>query len=93
MQIAWNLLFSLIWPVRLYRIFPLSHKRRDFRKKVIEQKMCVLIFSIIVLKHFSLLEELSEILSLICISFSLLEELSEILSLICISFQVSVRYS
>jgi len=33
-------------PVRLYSIFStLSHKRYDFRKKVIEHKMCVLTFS------------------------------------------------
>jgi hypothetical protein len=35
-----------LWPTRLYNIFStLSHKRHDFRKKAIEYKMCVLIFS------------------------------------------------
>jgi hypothetical protein len=34
-------------PVRLYHIFPHSHKRQDFRKNVIEHKMCALIFSTI----------------------------------------------
>ena len=35
-----------LWPARLYNIFStLSHKRHDFRKKVTEHKMCVLIFS------------------------------------------------
>ena len=35
-----------LWPALLYNIFPtLSHKWHDFRKKVTEHKMCVLIFS------------------------------------------------
>ena len=35
-----------LWPVRLWNIFStLSHKRHDFREKVIEHIMCVLIFS------------------------------------------------
>jgi hypothetical protein len=35
-----------LWPVPLYHIFStLFHKRHDFREKVIEHKMCVLIFS------------------------------------------------
>jgi len=39
----------------------LPNKRRDFwGKKIIEHKMCVLIFSTIILNHFSFLEELSE---------------------------------
>jgi len=43
----------------------LSHKRHDFHNKVIEHEMCVLIFCTVFffLKHFSLQEELSEILS------------------------------
>ena len=36
----------MCWPALLYNIFPtLSHKWYDFRKKVTEHKMCVLIFS------------------------------------------------
>jgi hypothetical protein len=41
----------------------LTHKLQDFREKVIEHEMCVLIFSDICLKHFSCYEELSDILS------------------------------
>ena len=37
---------TVMCPVRLYNIFStLSHKRHDFRRKVIEGKICVLIFS------------------------------------------------
>ena len=52
-----------LWPAPLYGIFfTLSHKRQDFRKKVIEHKMCVLMFSTtFIRKHFSFWEELSEI--------------------------------
>jgi len=36
-----------LWPAPVYHIFStLSHEWRDFRKKVTEHKMCVLIFSI-----------------------------------------------
>ena len=36
--------YCLLWPVRLYDIFcTLSHNWHDFRKRVSEQKMCVLI--------------------------------------------------
>jgi hypothetical protein len=35
-----------LWPVGLYNIFfTLSHKRYDFRQKVILHKICVFIFS------------------------------------------------
>ena len=35
-----------LWPAPLYNIFyTLSHKQHDFREKVIEHKMCILIFS------------------------------------------------
>jgi hypothetical protein len=38
--------YSHLWPVRLCRIFVLSHTLQDFRgEKMIEHKMCVLIFS------------------------------------------------
>jgi len=34
-----------LWPARLYNIFlALSHKWKDFRKKFMEHKKCVLIF-------------------------------------------------
>ena len=39
----------------------LSRKRQDFRKKVIEHNMCVLIFSTPLSKIFLIQEELSEI--------------------------------
>jgi hypothetical protein len=40
----------------------LSHKRHDFPEKVIERKMCALVFPT-TLKHFSVYEEFSELLS------------------------------
>ena len=41
--------------------FPtLSRKQHDFRKKIIEHKLCVLIFLQLCVKHFSFQEELSE---------------------------------
>jgi hypothetical protein len=44
MQSACAVLYCHLWPVWLYHIFStLSHKRHDFREKVIEHKMCVLI--------------------------------------------------
>ena len=39
-------LYCHLWPARLYNTLPHSHKGHDFRKKVIEHKMCVLNFSI-----------------------------------------------
>jgi hypothetical protein len=33
-----------LWPVRLYHIFPVSHKNHDVRNKIIEHEKCVLIF-------------------------------------------------
>jgi hypothetical protein len=45
-QSACAILYCHLWPVWLYHIFStLSHKRHVFRKKVIEHKMYVLIFS------------------------------------------------
>jgi hypothetical protein len=44
MQYACAILSSVVCLVLLY-FFTLSHKRRDLRRKVIENKMCVLIFS------------------------------------------------
>ena len=38
------ILSSVARPTLLY-FYTLSHKRQDFRKKVIEHEMCVLIFS------------------------------------------------
>jgi len=38
----------------------MSHKRQEFFKKTIEHKMRVLIFSTILLKHFSFYEEMLE---------------------------------
>jgi hypothetical protein len=34
-----------LWSVRRYNIFPYSHTQYDFRKIVIEHKICVLAFS------------------------------------------------
>ena len=43
-----------LWPLQLYNIFStLSQKRHDFRKNVIEHKMCVLIFSTTFVWNFS----------------------------------------
>ena len=35
----------MLWPASLYNILPHFLKRHDFREKVTEHKMCVLIFS------------------------------------------------
>jgi hypothetical protein len=46
MQCAYAVLYCYPWSVWLYHIFStLSHNRYDFQEKVIEHKMCVLIFS------------------------------------------------
>jgi len=39
----------------------LSHKRHDIRKNVIENEMCVLIFSTILSEIFFIIKEMSEI--------------------------------
>ena len=66
-QHAMRMRHIVTWPARQYNIFStLSHKRKIFRKKkkVIVHKMCVFIFSTTFgMKHFSLLEKLSEIWS------------------------------
>jgi len=49
-----------------------SDKRHDFRKKVIEYKMCVLVFST-TLKHIPFLGEVSEILSLMYMRIHLIK--------------------
>ena len=47
-----------LWPVRLYNIFPtLSHKQHDFREKVTEHEMCVLIFATVLSKIFLILRK------------------------------------
>ena len=47
----------------LQYISALPLKRHDFRKKVIEHKMCVDFFCNFCVQHFSVSEEFSEILS------------------------------
>ena len=46
-----------LWPASLYNIFfpPLSHKRHDFRRKLIEHKTCVLAVYTIVFETFFVL--------------------------------------
>ena len=66
MQCACAILSSVACPALKY--FPiLSHKRRDFREKVIEHKMCVFIFSASVYEAFLIIirNELSIIISYI----------------------------
>jgi len=36
-----HLPYCCLWPARLYKIFPHCHKLHDFRKKVVEPKMCI----------------------------------------------------
>ena len=40
-----HLPFVNLWPARFYNFLSYSYKRRDFRKKNIEHKMCVVMFS------------------------------------------------
>ena len=46
------------WPLYFSTV---SHKRCDFREKVIEHKICVFVFSNFRLKHFSFLQEFREL--------------------------------
>jgi len=48
----------------------LSHKRHDFQEKVIEHKLCGLIFFKFCLELFQFQEEFSEILSQMCIGLN-----------------------
>jgi hypothetical protein len=45
--------YCRLWPARLYEIFPHCHKRHDFRKKIIEHKMCFDFLYNFCLEHFS----------------------------------------
>ena len=55
-QSAYAVLYCHLCPAPLHNIFlTLSHKRHDFRKKVTEHKMCVLIFSTILCETFLIL--------------------------------------
>ena len=59
-----HIVTSLVAPLAPPYFSTLSHKRYDFRKKLIEYKMCVLFFSTtFYLKHISFSDEFSEILS------------------------------
>jgi hypothetical protein len=58
-----HIVTSLVVPRSPLYFSTLSHKRCDFREKVIEHKMCVLIFSTNLYKTFLILEELREISS------------------------------
>jgi hypothetical protein len=57
-----RILLSSVACLALPYVSTLSHKRHDFRGKVIEHKMCTSIFFTTSVKHFSLQEEFSEIL-------------------------------
>jgi len=50
---ACAILSSMACPALQYSLSTLSHKRHDFRKKVTEHKMCVLIFSTIFVRLIS----------------------------------------
>jgi len=47
--------YCLLWPARFTSFSRLSYKRLHIRKKVLEQKMCVLIFSTILFETFLIL--------------------------------------
>ena len=54
MQDAYTILSDVAWSA-VQNFSPLSNKQRDFRKKVTEQKICVLILSTNLSKIFLLL--------------------------------------
>ena len=54
-QRACAVLYCHLWPLWLHHIFPLCHKRHDYRKKAIEHKMCVLISLQLMSKTFLIL--------------------------------------
>jgi hypothetical protein len=64
MQVAWDNLLSMTYPVLQYEYLrTLSHKRHDFRKKSYwVYNWCFDFLCNFSLKHFSFLEEFSEIL-------------------------------
>ena len=60
--------YCCLWPARLYNIFStLSHKRHDFRKKILNYETCFDFLYTFCLKHFSFWEELREVWSKIFI--------------------------
>jgi hypothetical protein len=48
-----------LWPARLYSIFLNSHKQQEFKKKVTEHQMCILIFSATFVRNISLYKKIS----------------------------------
>jgi hypothetical protein len=67
MQCACAVLYCHLWPALTLHFPTLSHKGHDFRKQVIEPKMCVLILSTILCETFLILLQLREKLLKSCV--------------------------